>query len=196
MIVPTTFSTPQEYAALKAATETETSSCGCGGSCPSCKDDTCTCCPAGLVEVRDENGDTAGCMTPNDALIYSANIKPCSKDTVKLFKSDGTFYGCVSPDDWTTMYPILNDGGRLKTKRATTGAVTNGSSSLVTVTWDTPFADTNYTTTVSVQDATAAAAALSVVHIESQTAANVVVRIANGAATPVTGTVHAMAVHD
>lgn len=102
-----------------------------------------------------------------------------------------------------TSQPILTvtasvgaDGGGLKHQRVTTGSIGAGVSALVTVTWPTTFADANYTCIASVKDATAATASLSVVHIESQVAAGVSVRVANGAGGALTGTLEVVAFHD
>jgi hypothetical protein len=91
---------------------------------------------------------------------------------------------------------VTTDGGGFKHARVTTGSIGAGASSLVTVTWGTAFADTNYSAVVSVQDSTAAVASLAVVHIESKTASAITVRVENTSAGSLTGTLHAIAVHD
>lgn len=91
---------------------------------------------------------------------------------------------------------ISNNGSALKHARVTTGSITAGTSSVVTATWTTAFADTNYTVVASVADSTAAAAALRVVHIESIVAGSVGVRIENTSAGSITGTVDVIAIHD
>jgi len=84
----------------------------------------------------------------------------------------------------------------IRTKRVTTGSVTAGLSALVTVTWPTTFADTNYTFSVMVLDATAAALGLTILHVESISFGAITVRVLNTAITDLTGTLHAIAVHD
>ncbi len=91
---------------------------------------------------------------------------------------------------------VFNDGGGLKHARVTTGAIGAGSTVLVTITWTTAFADANYTVNASVLEATGSALSLSIVHIESQTASAVTVRVLNNAAGSLTGTVHVIAIHD
>lgn len=91
---------------------------------------------------------------------------------------------------------ILPDGGGFKHSRVTTGSVGTLASALVTITWATAFADTNYTVTVDVVEATTSNLSLSVVHIESKTAAAITVRVYNSSAGSLTGTLNAIAVHD
>lgn len=87
-------------------------------------------------------------------------------------------------------------GRGVKHGRVTTGSVPASSSSLVTLTWAAAFLDANYTTTCSVLDATAATAALRVVHLETQSASAVAVRVENTSAGALTGTLNCMAMHD
>lgn len=73
--------------------------CGCGGSCHSCKTEDCGCCPPGTIRVNDENGNIAGCLTPNDAELYNdANVR-CPEGYVKLYTNTGEFLGCVTVAD-------------------------------------------------------------------------------------------------
>lgn len=78
---------------------------------------------------------------------------------------------------------------------ATTGSVAGGGTALVTLTWPIAFTNTNYVATASVLDTTAAVASLSVVHIESQSATQITVRVTNAAVGAITGTVWAIALH-
>ncbi len=80
--------------------------------------------------------------------------------------------------------------------RASTGSIGAGLSAVVTVTWPVTFGNVNYTPVVSVLDTTASIAALSIVHIESQTATEITVRVLNSAAGALTGTVNAIGLHD
>jgi hypothetical protein len=91
---------------------------------------------------------------------------------------------------------VANNGGGFKHSRVSTGSVGAGSTALVTITWGTAFADTNYTVGVDVQDSTTSSLSLSVVHIESKTAAAITVRVINNSVGSLTGTLHAVAVHD
>jgi hypothetical protein len=87
-------------------------------------------------------------------------------------------------------------GGGFQHKRVTTGSVGAGASALVTITWGTAFPDTNYTVSASVLDTTTSTAALSVVHVESISTTAITVRVVNNGASAITGTVHAIAIHD
>jgi hypothetical protein len=91
---------------------------------------------------------------------------------------------------------VYNDGGAIKHARVTTGSVGAGSTALITITWATAFADANYTVNASVLEATTSSLSISVVHIESQTSSAVTVRVINNAVGSLTGTVHAIAMHD
>jgi len=83
-------------------------SSGCGES--SCKDQECTCCPAGLVAVYDENGKHIACLTPNDAQEYTDATMKCQPGYVKLYKNSPTevFIGCVSESEFVTLYQTVN----------------------------------------------------------------------------------------
>lgn len=88
-------------------------------------------------------------------------------------------------------------GQSTKAQRVTTGSVAGAASVAVTLTWTVPFADANYTVSASLVEATASTSTLRIHHIESQTAAAVVVRVVNDeAVTAKTGTIHAIAVRD
>ena len=78
--------------------------CGDGGC-----DDKCSCCPAGLVAVYNADGVHSGCLTPSDSEEYNA-AKPCASGFVKLYKNSPTpqFLGCVSQDEFATLYAALN----------------------------------------------------------------------------------------
>lgn len=92
----------------------------------------------------------------------------------------------------------VSDGGGLKHKRVTTGSVAAGNTAEITVTWDTPFADTNYTVTASVVVANPGNAVpfLEIVHIDDIAAGSLNVRVVNGSAGALTGTVQVIAIHD
>jgi hypothetical protein len=93
---------------------------------------------------------------------------------------------------------IFADSRGFKHARVATGSVAAGDSAAVTVTWTTPFVDTNYTIVgCEVEDATAATLALRKHHIESRTASAATVRIVNDdGASAHSGTLHCTAVHD
>jgi hypothetical protein len=91
---------------------------------------------------------------------------------------------------------VYNDANGIKHIRLSTGSISGGTSSLITATWTTAFADANYTVTASVLDSTAATASLNVVHVESISASQVKVRVSNTSAGALTGTLHIVAMHD
>lgn len=104
--------------------------------------------------------------------------------------SGGAFNGTI------IMNNHMGQGSALKHQRVTTGSITAGASSVVTLTWTSAFADANYTVTCSVVDTTTAAASLRVVHVESVVAASTGVRIENTSAGSITGTLDCIAMHD
>lgn len=113
------------------------------------------------------------------------------------FSSSGTQRGEFNATgQFSVNTGYLPDAGGLKHSRISTGSISAGSSALVTVTWGTAFADANYTVVCSVLDTTAASLALSVVHIESQSASAITVRVQNTSAGALTGTLHVIAIHD
>lgn len=94
------------------------------------------------------------------------------------------------------LFQALTTTALLKSKRVSTGSIATAATALITITWDTAFADTNYTATVDVIDATTTSLSLSTVHIETQTASAITVRIINNALGSLTGTIHAIGIHD
>lgn len=92
---------------------------------------------------------------------------------------------------------VSADGGGFKHQRLTTGScATTGCS--VTVTWTTAFADTAYTVSCSVQEATAQSetSGLRIAKIQAPAAASVAVELDNNAAGALTGTLHCVGIHD
>lgn len=84
----------------------------------------------------------------------------------------------------------------IKTRRITTGSVAASSQAEVTVAWETPFADTNYTVIATVEENTAATDTLKVLKVASKTAEGVIIRVQNVNATARTGTLHVLALPD
>lgn len=65
----------------------------------------CCNCPAGLVEVDDENGDCKGCLTPSDAERYEASLIQCSEGHVKVFDpTTNMFVGCLTKTEALDYY--------------------------------------------------------------------------------------------
>ena len=72
--------------------------------------DTCECCPPGLVAVFDECGNKAGCLTPHDAEHYNKNKHTCGEGYMKLVDPNtGDFLGCVTPEEASTLLAQLSD---------------------------------------------------------------------------------------
>lgn len=88
-----------------------------------------------------------------------------------------------------------SSGPGLRAARASTGSVAGTGQADVTVTFDSAFADTNFTVTASVVE-DEASESLRVRRIRSVTAGQVVVNVVNNAIVPRSGTVHVIAVHD
>ena len=113
--------------------------------------------------------------------------------------TSGTLVSTTSPVtavELTVSTGVTADSGGIKHTRISTGSIGSGASVLVTVNWTTAFADAAYTVVASVLDSTAATASLSGVHLETQTAGGVKVRVANGSAGSLTGTLQVIALHD
>jgi hypothetical protein len=91
---------------------------------------------------------------------------------------------------------IFTNASGFKHARISTGSIGAGSTAPITNTWVTAFADANYTVSASVVDSTASSLSLSVVHIDSVTTTNVVVRVLNNAVGSLTGVLHLIAIHD
>lgn len=92
---------------------------------------------------------------------------------------------------------VANTGNGLQHKRVTTGSIASGARADVTLNWTTAFADTNYTVVCSVQEATAAPGlSLRVEHIDQVNTGSIRVSIVNDNAGALTGTLHAIAMHD
>lgn len=105
-------------------------------------------------------------------------------------------FGMVNGNLDAANAPSLVASSKVRTKRISTGSIAGGAHAAVTLTWDSPFADANYTVTVSVVQSDADTETLRVDHIQSVSATAVVVRIFNNDASARTGTLHAVAIHD
>jgi hypothetical protein len=86
-------------------------------------------------------------------------------------------------------------GVELQTVRLTTGSITNGTNSSVTVTWPSAFASTSYTVVAGVEDSTAGLG-LQVEHIVSRTTTGCVIRVKNNGTGALTGTLHVVGISD
>lgn len=85
----------------------------------------------------------------------------------------------------------------IKTARVTTGSIAGLANAGVTVTWPEAFVDASYTVNADMLEPTAGVSGSLVVdHIESKAAASCVVRVNNRNTGALTGTIHAIAIHD
>lgn len=88
-------------------------------------------------------------------------------------------------------------GAVTKAQRVTTGSIAGAATAAITITWASPFADANYSVSAALVEATATTATIRIHHVESISAANVVVRVVNDdAVVAKTGTLHVVAIHD
>lgn len=92
-------------------------------------------------------------------------------------------------------HKLTSDAITIATKRVTTGSIPGTGSGSVTVTWDEPFPDTNYTPVASVLE-NDQGESLRVRRIETKTASAIVVNVVNNALGSTTGEIQAMAIAD
>jgi hypothetical protein len=85
------------------------------------------------------------------------------------------------------------DSAGLKHKRVTTGSIAAGSTTSVTVSWTTAFADANYTPQAIL---VSSSNALFVLNIVSYTASQVVIAVQNSSGGALTGTLQVLGIHD
>lgn len=79
---------------------------------------------------------------------------------------------------------------------ATTGVVAGGARAQINLTWPIPYGDSNYTVVASVLDTSAAGTGLRVERVRVKTATGITVQVINDSGGNLTGTVHAIAIHD
>ena len=101
------------YAKYLQAQLSSSSDSGCSGCSESSSSTNswCECCPPGLVEVKDGQGNRVACMTPNDAQEFMNAIPvQCGEGFVALYKEGETplFRGCVSESEFAELYAALN----------------------------------------------------------------------------------------
>ncbi len=111
-------------------------------------------------------------------LPVALNVEGASEGDVLVVQADGT----VAPK------------GR-RTARVTTGSVSSAGEVAVTVTWDEPFPDANYTVAAQVVE-DENGESLRVRRIRTVTADGCVVNVVNNALVSRTGTVHAIGIAD
>lgn len=139
---------------------------------------------------------TTGLLSVNQTSVPTNGIYRPATNTLG-FATNSTLRGSYDANGkWVVNSGYLPDAGGLKHQRVTTGSVGAASTALVTCTWTTGFADTNYTAQASVEDSTTTSLSLSVVHIESKATGSMTVRVLNNAAGALTGTVDCLGIHD
>lgn len=154
---------------------------------------------------------TSGAFTARHGLLYTdgTGLDICSSDTAGAinFYSGGsansnlnlvlTNTGVLQIVKGTKIdKSINNNGSGLKHSRVITNSIPGNSYALITVNWETPFSDANYTVQAQIQDTTNSNLSLQMVHIESVSPEAVKVRVYNNSTIPLTGTVHVIAIHD
>jgi hypothetical protein len=129
---------------------------------------------AGSGTLRLASGDQITFRNSANADDVSA-ISKDSSDVVVL----GGSAGVKSGGRLNVSEGVVNDGSGMKHRRVTscTTASSNGSTCDVTVTWTTPFADTNYTPSCSLSAKTSAPVGRPTLVIQAKTAASLTVRI-------------------
>jgi len=144
---------------------------------------------AGMFRISSGNGGTPILVTRNQANSASVNLLTYSTSDRLQLSQSGTAVEFIGG--------VHSDGGGFKHRRVSTGSIAASSSAAVTVSWTTAFADSNYTASCSVVEATAGTSSLRIHHLESVSTASVVVRVVNDdTSTAKTGTLHCSAVHD
>lgn len=136
---------------------------------------------------------TAGIEIGSTIESVATDVTSSSEDFDMVFKTMSA--GATATEKLrVTSTGIGGDSGGLKHGRITTGSITALTTTNVTYTWTTAFADTNYTVNASVLEANGE---LEVVGIISTSTTTVVVAVKNtNVSTARTGTLHVMAMHD
>lgn len=105
------FDSPTAYAKYLQS-QLSSSSSGCSGCSESSSEtDWCKCCPPGLVEYKDGQGNRLACVTPADLQeLMTAIPIQCGEGYVALYKEGATplFRGCVSESEFAELYAALN----------------------------------------------------------------------------------------
>lgn len=87
------------------------SGCGCedASNCGCDSNSDCGCCPPGLVAVYNEEGEHAGCLTPNDAACFKIEGEIPPEGYVKLYHPiTNVFLGNVTPQEAANMLALLD----------------------------------------------------------------------------------------
>ena len=144
---------------------------------------------SGRVDVNDTLGTTTASLSAYNSEGLLTLVSPSGTSTL----SSNT--GLVAPAISVTT-SVLQSGG-LKHKRASTGVINRNTNASITITWTTPFLDSNYTVVASIIDNTSTGTGLSILHINTKSATQVVVHVINNDNThDLTGTINLIAMHD
>ena len=113
----------------------EESDCGCNSDCG--------CCPTGTVEVYGSNGEKAGCLTPNDAELYTIGTYMPSEGYVKLIHPvTGVYLGDVLQSDLVGLLASLNKGVTLSVTNVLCNGESTGTASVNAVGYEAPISIT------------------------------------------------------
>ncbi len=153
---------------------------------------------ANSTYVVPDTGATHNFLTAISAAGAISKAQPGAADLSDGLSGSGHVVMDTAP---TVSSPTINaavsQGSGLKHQRVTTGSIAASTASAVTFTWTAAFADANYTPQCSVTEAGADNNTLRVHHIESVTAAALVVVVYNdNTTTAKTGTLNCIAMHD
>ncbi len=83
----------------------ESGGCGCS------KEPACGCCPVGTVAVYSPDGKMLGCLTPNDAELFSNGVIESPEGYVKVYDPNtGKYLGMMLPADAIQLIEFLTNG--------------------------------------------------------------------------------------
>lgn len=122
-----------------------------------------------------------------------------SSETVDLSRALNSIQGSLAQQAANTTalqqqyQQLASLSGKTQTVRVSTGLITNGTSQLVAISWPTPMNDSNYTVSLSLQDASGELSILG----WSETTVGVAIAVnLNCGSVSASGIIHATAIHD
>ena len=101
------YTSSQDYAKYLVKKHSSSQSESGWSSCGESSESECGCCPPGLVNVYDVEGNPQGCITPNDAELLFKNTIKCESGHIKVIDVDGNFLGCFTPTEFATYQQAL-----------------------------------------------------------------------------------------
>ncbi len=142
----------------------------------------------------------AGMNIQNNTPVYAVDSGGTGHAVMKWLSNDVMQFGSSSAyrnymmGIWNVSAGLDDDGGGLKHRRISTGALASGAST-VSLSWLSPFADTSYSATCTVEDS-AVGSGLRVTRIQTRTTAGLTVQIVNDSGGSITGGLTCTAIHD